>query len=528
MAFTCGFYNGPNRMYNAEQLSSIFDGIISDGMYSNYRNSMIVIESENDSEVIVQPGRAWLMHTWSLVDANLPVEAPQSEVVLDRIDALVIDVNTNPEVKNNEITWVTGTPSSQDPQRPTLLNEEFHKQYPLCYVYRAAGTEHIAQENITNVVGTSEFPFVTGIIDTINTDQLILQWEAQWETFMETYTSEAETWIDTQEGSFLTWSTAQRTAFETWFESIRGILDQDAAGHIMNIIDARIPAYDSENPAQQITAVRSRKGNYISELRVYANAKPRLFQSVDGGQTWEDSSVGGFEPVEISYEDYLELTDEEKDAGDWYVVGMPPMGLNAKTIPYHGDISDTENVEDAIDEVHLNSTKINTTTKTLWGYINGEWVDLHIRAYYDAIVIWKNGNFGIAVENGVYNTVSANPAYGGFVISDESLYWNLPLSQSLSAATLVVTDKIDFSAYTSVKVKYSQGSRTLEATLNVSGYDGENYLCVDIERNSSNAVLKILVSSQKTLFADHVVDNLVSYGALNVGHDVSIYEIILE
>jgi len=352
MAFTCGFYNGPNRMYNAEQLSSIFDGIISDGMYSNYRNSMIVIESENDNEVVVQPGRAWLMHTWSLVDANLPIEAPQSEVVLDRIDALVIDVNTNPEVKNNEITWVQGTPASKDPKRPALLNEEFHKQYPLCYVYRAAGTTSITQANITNAVGTSELPFVTGIIDTINTDQLILQWEAQWETFMKTYTSEAETWIDTQEGSFLTWSTAQRTAFEAWFESIRGILDEDAAGHIMNIIDARIPAYDSENPAQQITAVRSRKGNYISELRVYANAKPRLFQSADGGQTWEDSSVGGFEPVEISYEDYLALTDEEKNAGDWYVVGMPPMGLNAKTIPYSGNVENAENVEDAIDKVN--------------------------------------------------------------------------------------------------------------------------------------------------------------------------------
>lgn len=171
---------------------------------------------------------------------------------------------------------------------------------------------------------------------------------------------------------------------------------------------------------------------------------------------------------------------------------------------------------------------MNTTTKTLWANVNGVWTDLHIRAYYDAIPIWKNGNFGIAVENGVYNTVSANPAYGGFVINDESLYWNLPLSQSLSAATLVATDKIDFSAYTSVKVKYSQGGGMLEATLNVSGYDSENYLCVDIERNSSNAVLKIMVSSQKPLFADHVVDNLVSYGTLNVGHDVDIHEIILE
>lgn len=478
-------------MYNAEQLSSIFDGIISDGMYSNYRNSMIVIESENDNEVIVQPGRAWLMHTWSLVDANLPIEAPQSEVVLDRIDALVIDVNTNPEVKNNEITWVQGTPSSQDPQKPELLNEEFHKQYPLCYVYRAAGTEHIAQENITNAVGTSELPFVTGIIDTINTDQLILQWEAQWETFMETYTSEAETWIDTQEGSFLAWSTAQRTAFETWFESIRGILDQDAAGHIMNIIDARIPAYDSENPAQQITAVRSRKGNYISELRVYANAKPRLFQSADGGQTWEDSSVGGFEPVEISYEDYLALTDEEKNAGDWYVVGMPPMGLNAKTIPYHGDISDAENVEDAIDKVNQNltlnyddsslpsSTTFNEFAQMVLDKLYPKGLDVNAQP----IDFFMNMDVGCSVDP-------------------------ITITGRANSNTSIRTNEIDFSLYKSAKIGvttsngetgiftlayYPNGTYTV--LINTVNIQGQTNFTVDLRTINANARMLIVANT---------------------------------
>ena len=292
MAFTCGFYNGPNRMYNAEQLSSIFDGIISDGMYSNYRNSMIVIESENDNEVIVQPGRAWLMHTWSLVDANLPIEAPQSEVVLDRIDALVIDVNTNPEVKNNEITWVTGTPSSQDPQRPVLISTETHKQYPLCYVYRAAGTTSITQANITNTVGTSELPFVTGIIDTIDTDELLIQWEAQWEEFMANYVS-----------NFSTWSTAQKAAFEAWFETIRGILDEDAAGHLQNEIDALqnevdgieeliLPIGEATDASNTWTAVNAKKGDKIARLQMNADGDLILFQSVDNGETWERKEVG--------------------------------------------------------------------------------------------------------------------------------------------------------------------------------------------------------------------------------------------
>lgn len=39
MAFTFGFYNSLNgdRKYNAEQVSSIFDGLISDGVYDTMR-----------------------------------------------------------------------------------------------------------------------------------------------------------------------------------------------------------------------------------------------------------------------------------------------------------------------------------------------------------------------------------------------------------------------------------------------------------------------------------------------------------
>lgn len=230
MAFTCGFFNNLNNdnkyKYNAEQLSSIFDGIISDGMYANYKQAMVVRASNNNNEVIVQPGRAWLMHTWSYNDADLPVEAPSSELVLDRIDALVIDVNIDPEVRWNEIKWVQGTPASQNVQRPTLISEEFHKQYPLCYVYRAAGSTTIAQENITNAVGTSEFPFVTGIIDTINISDLLIQWQAQWVS-----------WMSGEQTDFESWEDQVQSTFEDWFEHLQDELDENQAAHLQRQID---------------------------------------------------------------------------------------------------------------------------------------------------------------------------------------------------------------------------------------------------------------------------------------------------
>lgn len=238
MALSCGFYNGPGRTYDAEQISSIFDGIISDGMYSGFKQAMVVIESQNDNEVIIQPGRAWLLHTWAYNDANLPFEAPQSEVVLDRIDALVLDVDTNPEVKNTTFQWVHGTPASKDPERPTLIDTENHKQYPLCYVYRAAGTTSITQANITNTVGTSELPFVTGIIDTLDISELLRQWQASWDAFIGSYESEVKTWTEEQKASFTAWMTAEKAQWDAWFNNLQHVLDGDVAGHLQNEIEA--------------------------------------------------------------------------------------------------------------------------------------------------------------------------------------------------------------------------------------------------------------------------------------------------
>lgn len=188
MAFTFGFYDSVNhdRRYNAVQMSMIFDGIISDGVYATIGKCFIVKESSEENKVIVQPGRAWFNHTWNYNDADLPIDAPQSEIILDRWDALVIDINANEEKRLNDIIWVKGTPSS-NPNKPVLINTLEHHQYPLCYILRKANNERITDADIENRVGTSECPFVTGILDTIDIDDLLFQWKDQWSKFISKY-----------------------------------------------------------------------------------------------------------------------------------------------------------------------------------------------------------------------------------------------------------------------------------------------------------------------------------------------------
>lgn len=179
MALTCGFYNSRNedRAYDAVQISQMFEGIINDGVYASVGNKFSVHASGGMS-ITVDTGRAWFNNTWTRNDALLVLTVPVSEQVLKRIDAVVLEVNTDVAVRNNTIKIVKGTPASS-PSKPTLVKSEKVNQYPFAYITVEPNVTEITQTKIINAVGTSACPYVTGIIKTVSIDNLISQWSSE-------------------------------------------------------------------------------------------------------------------------------------------------------------------------------------------------------------------------------------------------------------------------------------------------------------------------------------------------------------
>lgn len=260
MAVTYGFYNAlaHDRVYDAIQMSSIFDGIIRDGVFSTIGESLTCKASENGLVVNVGSGRAWFDHTWTLNDTDYPVEAEEAEVVLDRIDAIILEVNSAVEVRANSIKFLKGTPSS-NPVRPTLTHNAEVNQYALAYVSIRAGQTTIFQSDITNVVGTDETPFVTGILQQLSIENLILQWENEFDRhfadFVATNEADFNTWSADMQQQYNAWMTAKMNEyaqwyanmqaegdanlaeFDAWFQHMKDQLDSDAAGHLQAEID---------------------------------------------------------------------------------------------------------------------------------------------------------------------------------------------------------------------------------------------------------------------------------------------------
>lgn len=179
MSLTYGFYNSLNhdRKYDSLQLSRIFDGIINDGVYESIGDALMV-KASNAMSVSVGLGRAWFNHTWTLNDALYLVTITDAELALNRYDAVVLEVDSHNRI--NSIKVVKGTPAVS-PVKPTLIKSDTVNQYPLAYIYVEAKATEITQANIQNAVGTSECPFVTGIMSTISVDNLIQQWSAEFD-----------------------------------------------------------------------------------------------------------------------------------------------------------------------------------------------------------------------------------------------------------------------------------------------------------------------------------------------------------
>lgn len=255
MSVSSGFFNSLNgdRKYNAAQMSAIFDGLIIDGVFASI-GTAFAVKAAGGLTVNVGIGKAWFDHTWTVNDSILPMTAPEAEVLLDRIDAVVLEVNGMESVRENTIKFVKGNPSSA-PSRPTLTNEGNVHQYPLCYIYRKYGTAVINQADITPMVGTESTPFVTGILQTISLDELLGKWQDELDRFTDARSQEVDDWIAQEESDFTTWFNnmkadlqqeqavldqwiaSEQADFLAWYNQMKDQLSGDVAGNLQLEID---------------------------------------------------------------------------------------------------------------------------------------------------------------------------------------------------------------------------------------------------------------------------------------------------
>lgn len=254
MTVSSGFFNSVNhdRLYDAEQLSSIFDGVIVDGVYENVGEAFnVTAHPDAYNTVLVGTGRAWFDHTWTLNDSRFSITLDPPNEMLGRIDAIVIDVNKERDTRKNSIIYLKGDESTPD-FPPTLINTENHHQYPIAYITRHAEQNGpISQSDIEITVGTGACPIATGVLEAQNLENLMQQLDAE---------------------------------FNEWWEGIKAVLDENVATNLQNQIDEINAKLDSDTALvgllEKPIAEAFMSGNYGLNVSSYSVDTPYAYQEV--------------------------------------------------------------------------------------------------------------------------------------------------------------------------------------------------------------------------------------------------------
>ena len=204
MAITSGFFNSLNgdRLYNAEQMSEYFKGIISDGVAENIGGALQVL-SGSGMTVNVQSGRAFIDCRWLENNAVESITINPSHATLKRYTAVVVRLDYSNRIMS--ITTKDGTPATT-PTKPSMTRNEQIYEICLAYVLVEAGATSISQSKITDTRANKNLcGWVTGVIEQVDTTTLFNQWEAAYNENI----GEMESWEDTQ-----------KTAFEEWLSTL--------------------------------------------------------------------------------------------------------------------------------------------------------------------------------------------------------------------------------------------------------------------------------------------------------------------
>lgn len=197
MTLTYGFFNSVDgdRKYHAEQMTSIFDGVITDGVFASIGHKFTTIPGTG-MQVIVQSGRAWFNHTWTLNDGNYTLNIDAADSTLTRIDSVILEVDHNNSVRGNSIKVLKGTAASSA-KAPTITNVAgaLKTQYRLANITVSPKVTSITSDKIAVTVGQSECPLVTSVLKQTDITELYKNWNAQFTNSLNEMKNEFDTWF---------------------------------------------------------------------------------------------------------------------------------------------------------------------------------------------------------------------------------------------------------------------------------------------------------------------------------------------
>ncbi len=183
-----------DREYTSGDFASYLDKIVGNGVFSNPSTNLQVMASSG-MDIVVKAGQAFIDGHKLVLDADMSFTLDNSDVLLDRIDRVVVYLDMTNSVMGIKVK--KGTPDSPAVV-PDLVREPTLQEYCLANVRIAAQATAISQTAITDTRPDTQIcGFVSALVEQVDTATLYAQYQTAYQQFYESTQEQLEAFMET-------------------------------------------------------------------------------------------------------------------------------------------------------------------------------------------------------------------------------------------------------------------------------------------------------------------------------------------
>lgn len=182
----CGFFNAVDgdRVYYAEDMNKPYKRIVANGVFATPAGTPstdLQVTSANDGmEIVVAAGEGMFGNKWFENPSDISIIVSSNPNANPRVDSIIVQVDNTSDARTGNIVYRTGTPAVA-PAAPALVNNGTVYEYRIANIYVASNANAINNDAITDLRGSSSCPWVTSLIQQVDTSTLFTQWQTAYQ-----------------------------------------------------------------------------------------------------------------------------------------------------------------------------------------------------------------------------------------------------------------------------------------------------------------------------------------------------------
>lgn len=197
MAIKSGYFNSVSgdRKYNAEDMTMYFKGLVSDGVYQTVGN-MLAVTPGDGLTVNLDTGRALVNMHWIENDSMVNIDLGSASVSTEQYKLIILRCDLSENVRSVSVTVKDSSSGTV-----VLKNDENIKELCLARVRIRKNASTISQSDVRDYRGSTYCPWITGLIQQVDTSKLNEEFYA----YYDEQTKTLDAWLNQQKKDFESW-----------------------------------------------------------------------------------------------------------------------------------------------------------------------------------------------------------------------------------------------------------------------------------------------------------------------------------